>query len=153
LTGWGSAVRSRQRSFLPSGKSSTIYVEPWCRGLTCLPVTQETAGSNPVGSAIYIPRWAVYSGCIRGIKGFCNSLGYSYAVVAELADALDSGSSGVTAVEVRVLSTAYLIPPTTHSFINLRTWLSGRASPCQGEGRGFESLRPLHLFCALSSAG
>ncbi len=28
------------------------------------------------------------------------------AVVAELADALDSGSSGVTAVEVRVLSTA-----------------------------------------------
>lgn len=27
-------------------------VEPWCRGLTCLPVTQETAGSNPVGSAI-----------------------------------------------------------------------------------------------------
>ena len=29
-----------------------------------------------------------------------------YAVVAELADALDSGSSGVTAVEVRVLSTA-----------------------------------------------
>ena len=31
------------------------------------------------------------------------------AVVAELADALDSGSSGVTAVEVQVLSTA----PTT----------------------------------------
>ena len=24
-----------------------------------------------------------------------------------------------------------------------RTWLSGRASPCQGEGRGFESRRPL----------
>jgi hypothetical protein len=29
-----------------------------------------------------------------------------YAFVAELADALDSGSSGVTAVEVRVLSSA-----------------------------------------------
>ncbi len=28
-------------------------MEPWCRGLTCLPVTQETAGSNPVGSAIF----------------------------------------------------------------------------------------------------
>ena len=26
--------------------------ELWCRGLTCLPVTQETAGSNPVSSAI-----------------------------------------------------------------------------------------------------
>ena len=25
----------------------------------------------------------------------------------------------------------------------VRTWLSGRASPCQGEGRGFESRRPL----------
>ncbi len=27
--------------------------------------------------------------------------------------------------------------------IFLRTWLSGRASPCQGEGRGFDSRRPL----------
>ncbi|WP_207714782.1 MULTISPECIES: hypothetical protein, partial [unclassified Paenibacillus] len=25
----------------------------WCRGLTCLPVTQEIAGSNPVSSAIF----------------------------------------------------------------------------------------------------
>jgi hypothetical protein len=33
-------------------------------------------------------------------------MAHGYAVVAELADALDSGSSGVTAVEVRVLSTA-----------------------------------------------
>ena len=24
-----------------------------------------------------------------------------------------------------------------------RTWLSGRARPCQGRGRGFESRRPL----------
>jgi hypothetical protein len=29
---------------------------------------------------------------------------------------------------------------------HMRTWLSGRASPCQGEGRGFESRRPLALF-------
>ena len=27
----------------------------------------------------------------------------------------------------------------------MRTWLSGRASPCQGEGRGFESRRPLGM--------
>ncbi len=27
----------------------------------------------------------------------------------------------------------------------MRAWLSGRASPCQGEGRGFESHRPLCL--------
>ena len=29
------------------------FVELWCRGLTCLPVTQEIAGSNPVSSAIF----------------------------------------------------------------------------------------------------
>ncbi len=27
-------------------------MDPWCSGLTCLPVTEEIAGSNPVGSAI-----------------------------------------------------------------------------------------------------
>ncbi len=26
----------------------------------------------------------------------------------------------------------------------MRKWLRGRASPCQGEGRGFESRLPLH---------
>ncbi len=30
--------------------------------------------------------------------------------------------------------------------IYLRTWLSGRASPCQGEGRGFDSRRPLQYI-------
>jgi hypothetical protein len=29
------------------------------------------------------------------------------------------------------------------NLLHMRTWLSGRASPCQGEGRGFESRRPL----------
>ena len=28
--------------------------------------------------------------------------------------------------------------------VQLRKWLSGRASPCQGEGREFESRFPLH---------
>ena len=28
----------------------------------------------------------------------------------------------------------------------MRKWLSGRASPCQGEGRGFESRLPLHII-------
>lgn len=28
----------------------------------------------------------------------------------------------------------------------MREWLSGRASPCQGECRGFESRFPLHQF-------
>ena len=29
------------------------YAEPWCSGLTCLPVTQEIASSTLVGSAIF----------------------------------------------------------------------------------------------------
>src|SRR6266568_4238418 len=32
-------------------KASSAHQEPWCSGLTCLPVTQKIAGSNPVGSA------------------------------------------------------------------------------------------------------
>ena len=31
-------------------------------------------------------------------------------------------------------------------FYIMREWLSGRASPCQGECREFESRLPLHLF-------
>jgi hypothetical protein len=34
------------------------------------------------------------------------------------------------------------------SFVAMRKWLSGRASPCQGEGRGFESRLPLHFLYA-----
>ena len=30
----------------------------------------------------------------------------------------------------------------------MREWLSGRASPCQGERREFESRLPLHNLCA-----
>ena len=68
-----------------------------------------------------------------------------YAVVAELADALDSGSSGGNTVEVQVLSTApyFLIKTCGRSSI-------GRASPCQGEGRGFETRRPLHRCSRVS---
>ncbi len=29
------------------------------------------------------------------------------------------------------------------SYVSKRAWLSGRASPCQGEGHEFESRRPL----------
>src|SRR6266849_4008078 len=31
---------------------AAINEEPWCSGLTCLPVTQKIAGSNPVGSGL-----------------------------------------------------------------------------------------------------
>jgi hypothetical protein len=29
---------------------------------------------------------------------------------------------------------------------NTREWLSGRASPCQGEGRGFDPRLPLQVY-------
>ena len=72
------------------------------------------------------------------------------ADVAELADALDLGSS-VNDMGVRVSSSA----PKQ----KMREWLSGRASPCQGERREFESRLPLHnivtglLACAYNVDG
>ena len=57
------------------------------------------------------------------------------ADVAKLADALDLGSS-VFDMGVRVSSSA--------PFFFMREWLSGRASPCQGECRESESRLPLH---------
>src|SRR6266853_5487150 len=46
--------------------------EPWCSGLTCLPVTQKIAGSNPVGSG----RFRDHAQDPRGILGmsFSSSL-------------------------------------------------------------------------------
>ena len=46
--------------------------------------------------------------CNQGVVGSIPIAGttFSFAVVAELADALDSGSSGGNTVEVQVLSTA-----------------------------------------------
>ncbi len=50
--GRASALQAEGRGFDPLSLHHSHNAEPWCRGLTCLPVTQETAGSNPVGSAI-----------------------------------------------------------------------------------------------------
>ncbi|MDF2936726.1 MAG: hypothetical protein K0Q90_2099 [Paenibacillaceae bacterium] len=61
--GRASALQAEGRGFDPlSAHHFTLQwsvsvtrdnAEPWCRGLTCLPVTQETASSNLVGSAIF----------------------------------------------------------------------------------------------------
>ena len=57
IAGWSSPVARRAHNPKVVGSNpapaTNFNAEPWCRGLTCLPVTQETAGSNPVGSAIF----------------------------------------------------------------------------------------------------
>ena len=57
------------------------------------------------------------------------------ADVAELADALDLGSSAL-GVGVRLPSSAPF----------MRKWLNGRAPPCQGGRCGFESRFPLQNY-------
>ena len=63
-----------------------------------------------------------------------------HAGVAELADALDLGSSAARR------GSSNLFARTNHSKKVKREWLSGRASPCQGECRGFESRLPLQVW-------
>ncbi len=58
-----------------------------------------------------------------------------------------SGQRGRTVNPLALLSMVRIHPPRP---INMRKWLRGRASPCQGEGREFESRLPLH-FCGCSS--
>ena len=55
-----------------------------------------------------------------------------------MADRADLGSVGVTTVRVQ-------IPHRPPNPTSMREWLRGRASPCQGEGRGFKSRLPLQV--------
>ena len=61
--GWSSPVARRAHNPKAAGSNpapatklfnGNLTVELWCSGPTCLPVTQETAGSNPVSSAIFL---------------------------------------------------------------------------------------------------
>ncbi len=77
--------------------------------------------------------------------------------VSELVDEHDLGSCGVIragsspAFPTKGLLMAKGLPedaliPRSVGRLVLRKWLSGRASPCQGEGREFESRLPLHTL-------
>ena len=52
-----------------------------------------------------------------------------------------SGQRGRTVNPLLYVSVVQIHPPPPKKF--MRKWLSGRASPCQGEGREFESRLPL----------
>ncbi len=45
-----------------------------------------------------------------------------------------------------VTGSSPVAPTNGNSAADMREWLSGRASPCQGECRGFESRLPLQKF-------
>jgi predicted benzoate:H+ symporter BenE len=67
VAGWSSPVARRAHNPKAAGSNPApatnlisgtkllrTIMELWCSGLTCLPVTQEIAGSNPVSSAIFL---------------------------------------------------------------------------------------------------
>ncbi len=71
------------------------------------------------------------------------------SVNAEVAQVVEHGTENAGVAS----STLALGTVVTKGIVNIhiivfseRKWLSGRASPCQGEGRGFESHLPLHFF-------
>ena len=45
------------------------------------------------------------------------------------------------------------VVPTKLLFMDMREWLSGRALPCQGKCREFESRFPLHFFLLFYQTG
>ena len=101
--GWSSSVARRAHNPKVTGSNpvpAIVFIsgmELWCRGLTCLPVTQEIAGSNPVSSAIFVLLGSVAQSVEQrtenprvggSIPSRATILIISYAVVAQLVEQL-----------------------------------------------------------------
>ena len=55
IAGWSSLVaRWAHNPKVVGSNPSPATMVPWCSGLSRLPVTQKIAGSNPVGTAIFL---------------------------------------------------------------------------------------------------
>ena len=65
--------------------------------------------------------------------------------VNEVVEGFPSGQRGRTVNPLAELSMVRIHLPRPILQIYMRKWLRGRASPCQGEGREFESRLPLHF--------
>ena len=140
--------------------SPTIMRRRGVAGLTYVPVTHEIEGSNPFASAStqiagqtagfrIVARASGRSGCRRCLKAGCGSSklrGLSYGrglnCPKSYASIILRRAAVAQLVEQRTenprVASSILACGTTR-----RKWLSGRASPCQGEGREFESRLPL----------
>ena len=100
-----------------------------------LPYKQRVTGSSPVTPIIYGPvvQLVRTPACHAGGREFEPHPDRHYASVAQ---SVEQGTENPCV--------GGSIPPgSTLQF--MREWLSGRASPCQGERREFESRLPLHL--------
>src|SRR6266571_773363 len=71
-------------------------------------------------------------------SGILSSFIGNYGRLLKLVDRADLGSVGLKRRESSSLS-----PPIFRTAPVMREWLSGRASPCQGESRGFDPRLPL----------
>ena len=69
-------------------------------------------------------------------------------IASIIIEGFPSGQRGRTVNPLAELSMVRIHLPRP---IFMRKWLRGRASPCQGEGREFESRLPLQFFCGCSS--
>ena len=66
----------------------------------------------------------------------------STPITSSILEGFPSGQRGRTVNPLAKLSMVQIhLPPPS-----VRKWLRGRASPCQGEGREFESRLPLHFL-------
>ena len=71
---------------------------------------------------------------------------FNIKLLAEVAQVVEHGTenAGVDSSSLSLGTTGGKL--SRAAGVDERKWLSGRASPCQGEGRGFESRLPLHFL-------
>ena len=98
-----------------------------------LPRTSRSGSSGGAGRAPFTG--STYLGVVR----CCATSGTAQATK----DGRSHGCQLDVSGNVRLVFVRRRGPEISNLLVFMRTWLSGRASPCQGEGRGFESRRPL----------
>ena len=129
------ACHAGGRRFEPVPGRQFLHTICWC-GSTVeqLICNQQVGGSIPSTSSIYLATDDTLSQITRlSLKSF---------------EGFPSGQRGRTVNPLAELSMVRIhLPRPFFQIVCMRKWLRGRASPCQGEGREFESRLPLQ-FCA-----